>query len=142
MPATDRPYTLALLNPAEAEAVQAAGSDPSRYVIAECALMQPPQVAAQNGQIATGTARNAATGEEIPIMVFMLAVALPMEAPKILSGIIGPGGQPLQNTRMEGPPGATCRVLVPIESLSAYAKGELEVLRESKGLAPADGGPP
>lgn len=129
------PYTLSPLTPTERLTVKLSGLDPDEHVVAECMVVQPPQLArGPNGAPAVLRVVGP-DGQAQTVMVFMLAVALPLEPPVLAMGVLGPNGQPAEATQMEGPRGAISRVLLPKASLNAYARGVINAQEEPAGGA-------
>tara|TARA_R110002020_G_scaffold29513_2_gene93034 strand:- start:518 stop:1039 length:522 start_codon:yes stop_codon:yes gene_type:complete len=120
VPLALRPYTiLPAVSADEAALLKLSGLDPADYVPAMCPAVAPPQPAQPVQPV---TLQDPQTGERLSAgMVILVPIVVPIAPPPIVSGVVGPSGA---RTSMAGPPGASVRILLPRESMTAEALAE------------------
>jgi hypothetical protein len=104
-------------SPDEAVGLQMIGLDPEDYTVLLCPAMAPPQPTRPLQQVVVN---DPVSGAPYGTAVVMLVpIAVPLAVPKIVGGLMGPDGKPIGGgARMEGPPMAVARIVVPLKSLT------------------------
>jgi hypothetical protein len=127
-------YFLPSFTPEE-RAIATSLGNPDDYCTMLCPQAMPAQLAQGPNGPHVMQILDPETGEPTGTgLIFLVPVVVPLEMPtsKLISGFLGPDGKPMGSAKLEGPPFAQARVLVPRKSLTDAARAELKAAEDAE----------